>query len=128
MESQLYSMLKPIHLACALTTFCLFFLRGVWMIRGSARLRARWVRVLPHAVDALLLASAVGLMFLLRQFPGSHDWLTAKVLAVLLYIGLGLVAFRFARRAATRIAAWLGAQLTFFYIVLVAWQHRPLPL
>lgn len=37
-------------------------------------------------IDTVLLASAIGLTIQIRPYPGSEAWLTAKVLAVALYI------------------------------------------
>jgi uncharacterized membrane protein SirB2 len=54
-------------------------------------------------------------------------WLTTKVIALLLYIGLGFVALRYGRSKAVRLSAWIIAQLVFTYIVLVAISHNPWP-
>ena len=53
-----YALLKSIHLFCVVATFVLFWIRGWWMWSESPRRRARWVRLVPHVIDALLLASA----------------------------------------------------------------------
>ncbi len=109
------------------TSYTLFFVRGVWLLRDSHGLRRRWVRIVPHMVDTLLLASAIALALMLRQYPFDTGWLTVKVLALLLYIGLGLVAFRFARTRRMQCTAWLLAQAVFIYIVAVALTRNPLP-
>ena len=90
-------------------------------------MRQRWVKIVPHVVDTLLLASAIALAIIIRQYPFVDAWLTAKVAGLLLYIGLGFVALRFGKRRSTRLIAWLMAQAVFAYIVLVAIQHDPLP-
>src|SRR5262245_41397496 len=105
----------------------LFFVRGIWMARSSALLRQPWVRIVPHLVDTLLLASAVVLVVRLQQYPLIHGWLTAKVVGVLLYIALGLTALKLGRTRRLRIAAWFAAQAVFFYIVAVAMTHSPFP-
>ncbi len=128
MSADLYPLLKYVHVSCVVVTYLLFLLRGVWMVRDSALLRARWVRVVPHGVDTVLLASAIGLVMVIRQYPGIHGWLTAKIVAVLLYVLLGMAAFRFLQRRPARIAAWMAAQATFAYIVLVALVRDPFPL
>ena len=105
----------------------LFLLRGIWKLNGSPVMRSRWVRITPHLVDTLLLASAIALAFSIEQYPFVHAWLTAKVIALLLYIVLGSVALKYARSRKARIAAWLAAQVVFAYIVLVAISHQPVP-
>lgn len=121
-------MLKMIHVAAVATSYALFVLRGVWMMRGSSLLQARWVRIVPHVVDTVLLASAVALSILLAQYPFTSGWLTAKVLALVLYIVLGTIALKRGRTKRARVAAWLTAQLVFLYIVAVASTRDPLPL
>lgn len=120
-----YVALKHVHFACVVLSYAGFFVRGVWMIRDSAMLRRCWVRVVPHVVDTLLLASAVVLSIMLKQYPLVHPWLTAKVAGLLIYIGLGMVALRYGNTRRIRIGAWIMAQLTFGYIVAVAVTRNP---
>ncbi|MBU0593653.1 MAG: SirB2 family protein [Gammaproteobacteria bacterium] len=123
----LYLVLKYIHVSCVVLTINLFLLRGFWMLQGSARLQQRWVRILPHVIDATLLTSAILLALQIGQYPGVNGWLTAKVTALLLYIGLGTVAIKRGRSKRVRVAAWLGAILVFGYIVAVALTRVVLP-
>lgn len=123
-----YALIKLVHMSCAALSFGLFFLRGVWMLRAPHRLRLRWVRVLPHVIDTTLLLSALALAILSRQYPGVDAWLTAKVAALLVYIALGLLAFRFGRTRTTRSLAWVSALGVFMYIVAVARTRAVLPL
>lgn len=120
-----YGVLKWVHMSCALATYVLFVLRGIWRFGGSDRAGARWVRVAPHAIDTVLLLSALGMAWTLARFPAMHPFLLAKFLAVCGYIALGMVAFRFGRTPRIRLAAWVGAQAVFFYIVGVAITKSP---
>jgi uncharacterized membrane protein SirB2 len=122
-----YPILKMIHVACVVASYVLFFVRGVWMLLGSPWLQKRWVRIVQHMIDTGLLASAVAMVIAIRQYPFSADWLTAKLLALICYIALGMVSLRFARTRGMRLAAWLAAQAVFFYIVAVAVTRNPLP-
>jgi len=117
---------KYVHLAAVAASFALFSLRGVWMMLGSAQLGRRWVRVLPHVNDTVLLAAGIWLAFLLREAPGASGWLTAKIVALPVYIALGMLALRPRRTKAVRIAAWLAALAVFGYIVAVAMTRSPL--
>jgi uncharacterized membrane protein SirB2 len=118
--------LKIVHVSCVTASFSLFFLRGYWLLRGSPVMRQRWVKIAPHTVDSLLLASAIALAWQLGYSPANAPWLAAKICALLLYIGLGMLAFRFGQTWRTRFVAWLCAQAVFFYIVAVAITHNPL--
>lgn len=115
-----YILLKQVHVACAVLSYAGFFVRGVWMIRGSVLLERRWVKIVPHVNDTVLLASAIAIAAMSRQYPFVDGWLTAKVLALALYIGLGMLALKPSRARPQRIAAWVAAQLVFIYIVAVA--------
>lgn len=120
-------LLKLVHVGAAFLSYVLFFVRGIWMMMGSPLLRQRWVRIVPHVNDTLLLAAAIWLAILIHQYPGVHGWLTAKVAGLLVYIALGMFALRFGRTGPVRVAAWLAAQVVFVYIVAVALTRNPLP-
>lgn len=122
-----YALLKTLHVSCVATSYALFLLRGIWMLRESPLLRQRWSELTTHAVDTLLLASAIALAVTTGQYPFEQDWLTAKIFALLLYIVLGAIGLKRGRNRHTRIAAWLAAQAVFFYIVLVAISRSPTP-
>lgn len=122
-----FTVLKMIHVTTVALSYALFFVRGIWMINGSPRLNERWVRIVPHVNDTLLLAAAIWMTILIHQYPGTHAWLTAKVAGLLVYIGLGTLALKRGRTRRARIAAWLAAQAVFFYIVAVALARNPLP-
>ena len=122
-----YSLLKHVHLATIAITLTLFLLRGAWMMADSPRLRARWVRIVPHVNDTLLLISGFGLAITLGQYPLVDGWLTAKLFALIAYIVLGTVALKRGKTRRMRIAAWIAALLVLGYIVAVAVAHDPLP-
>lgn len=122
-----YLAIKQLHMGCAAVSFSLFLVRGAWMLQGSAMLQRRWVRVLPHLVDTVLLGSAIMLAFISSQYPFAQAWLGAKVVALLLYIVLGIIALKRGRTLRTRALAFGGAVLTFAYIVLVAVTRQVIP-
>jgi uncharacterized membrane protein SirB2 len=122
-----YTVVKAVHVSCVVISYLLFFTRGVWMINDSPLLRQRWVRILPHVNDTLLLAAAIALALMLKQYPLTDGWLTAKVTGLVAYILIGTVAMKPGRTRRVRIAAWIVAQVVFFYIVGVALTRNPLP-
>jgi uncharacterized membrane protein SirB2 len=97
------------------------------MLRDSSLLQQRWVKIAPHMVDTLLLASAIALAWQLGISPLSNPWLGAKIIALLFYIVIGAYALKRGRTKRIRLIAWLAAQLVFFYIVSVAVTHDPAP-
>ena len=122
-----YLALKNLHLATIAITLALFLLRGFWMMANSPRLQARWVRIVPHINDTVLLASGIGLAVLIQQYPLVHAWLTAKFFALIAYIVLGTIALKRGKTRGQRIAAWITALLVFGYMAAVAVAHDPLP-
>ncbi len=122
-----YSFVKIIHISCAVISITGFILRGVFMLNNSPLLKHPVSKILPHVVDSLLLVSALTMMFLSSQYPFVLDWLSAKVIALLVYIMLGMVAFRFGNTREIKILAWVLAILTFGYIIAVALSRSVLP-
>lgn len=122
-----YLALKHIHVACVGLSYTLFFVRGIWMMRGSGMVAVRWVRIVPHLVDTVLLGSAIWLAILIHQAPFVQSWLTAKVVGLVAYIVIGTVALRRGKSRRVRVWAWLLAQAVFFYIVAVALTKNPRP-
>lgn len=120
-----YALLKMIHVSSVILSYSLFLLRGVWLIQDSTNLRQRWIKILPHIIDTVLLTSAVFLAMTIQQNPLQDSWLTAKVAGLLLYIALGMVAMRFGKTRRTKIIAWVAAQCVFIYIALVAITKSP---
>lgn len=112
--------MKHIHITAVVLSYALFFLRGVWSLRASHIMRQRWVRIVPHVVDTVLLGSAITLAWQMNLSPLHAPWLLAKIIALVAYIGLGFVALDFARTYRNRLLFWLLAQGVFFYIMAVA--------
>jgi len=112
--------IKFIHVTCVLLSLAGFFIRGIWMLRDSTLLQQRWVKTTPHIVDTLLLVSAIILAVQFRFSPLEQPWLMVKIIALLVYIGAGMVALRFGRSKTVRLYAWLFGLATILYIMSVA--------
>ena len=123
-----YAVVKAIHLAAAALSFAGFFARGLASLAGAAWVQSRAARSVPHVVDTVLLASALVLAGMLRLTPFVTPGLMAKIGALVVYIGLGVVALRPRQRRWIRVATWLSALCVFGYIVLVAVTKSPLAL
>ena len=115
-----YIAIKHLHMTCAALSGSLFLLRGLWMLGESTMLQRRWVKLVPHMVDTLLLASALVMVIWSEQYPFVHPWLGAKVLALLVYIVLGVIALKRGKTKPVRVCAFIGALATFAYIGAVA--------
>ena len=125
----LYIGLKHLHTTVATLTVLLFVLRGGWMATGSSMLQRKWVKILPHVIDTTLLVTSFAVAWVGWRYPVVlHDWITAKILALVVYIVLGIIALKRGRTATIRTAAFLGALAVYGYIVLVALYKTPLPI
>ena len=72
-----YLAVKHLHMSCAAISVSFFILRFIWMRRGSSMLQQRWVRIMPHIVDTILLASALTLVVwsgASEAFPRENHW------------------------------------------------------
>jgi uncharacterized membrane protein SirB2 len=123
-----YLAVKLIHQGAVTLSIAGFLARGAGSLSGAAWVRSRTARTLPHLVDTVLLASAIALAWTLRLNPLETPWLAAKIVGLLVYIGLGMVALKPTRPRAVRAAAWLAALACFAQIVATALTKSPLGL
>ncbi len=120
-----YLVAHHLHVACVVISVLLFALRGALMIAGSTYQRAPVLRVLPHAVDTLLLTSALWLASILYMSPFRDAWLAAKVLGLVAYVVLGSLALRPGRSRPFRLTAFAAALATIGWIASVAVTKSP---
>ncbi len=122
-----YLLVKHAHLGFVLLSLGLFVFRLGLSVRQSAYLQRRWLRILPHVNDTLLLLCGLWLASQIRQYPFVNSpWLTAKLLALLLYIALGTLAIKRAPSPGLRLLFGLLALLVFAYMLAVAITKSPL--
>jgi uncharacterized membrane protein SirB2 len=115
-----YGVVKLVHQSAVALSFVGFLARGLGMLADSEWIRERVARTLPHIVDTILLLSGVTLAWQLRLSPTASPWLAAKLVGLVVYIGLGMIALRRGRTKRQRTVAWIAALVTFGYIVSVA--------
>lgn len=121
-----YLAVKHLHVTCVVLSGLGFALRGIWMLTDSPLLQARLARVVPHIVDTVLLGSAITLAVMSGQYPFVNNWLTAKLVGLVIYVFSGAMALRRAKTKRARIGFFVLAVLTFAYIVSVALTKNPL--
>lgn len=122
-----YAILRDLHIGTILATLILFLLRGFWMMTDSPRLKDRWVRVVPHVNDSLLLFAAIAMLFVAGLNPIDQPWLMAKIIGLLAYIGLGTIALKRGKTRSVRVKALIAALGVFAYIVAVAITKQVIP-
>ena len=128
MGGSTHSWLLTAHVVAVSLSVASFASRGALMFARSPLLGARLVRVLPHVIDTVLLGTAIALMVTTRQYPLEQSWLTAKLLALVGYIGFGTVAIRRGRTMTLRGAAFACALVCVAYAAATALHHDANPL
>jgi uncharacterized membrane protein SirB2 len=115
-----YLTVRAIHVATVCISIGLFAARGAMALGGVDWRRWRWLRIAPHLNDTLLLGAAITLAVKSSQYPLVQPWLTAKVVALFVYVALGSVALRRRVSVPARRAAFAAALASVGYIVGVA--------
>ena len=122
----MYLYLREVHIACVILSGVGFFLRGCGRLTGAPWVMQRWAKTVPHLVDTVLLSTAIALAIISQQYPFEQPWLTAKLIGLLIYIGCGMVAFRFSQSQRQTLLFFVLALCAYAYIVSVALTRNPL--
>lgn len=121
-----YAALRQAHIGFVTASGTLFALRALAGLAGARWPLSRPARVASWVVDTGLLVAGALLWTALRIDPLVQTWLGVKLLALLVYIGLGTMALRRARGTGSRLAWTLAALGCFGFMVSVALTHDPL--
>ncbi len=122
-----YPWIKLIHISMVTITTCFFIVRFFWMIKYPELLQRTWVKKFPPIIDTTLLVSGITMAVLSHQYPLQQPWLTAKVVALVAYIVLGMVALKLGSTLRIRIIAGIFALASVSYIISAALSRSPFP-
>lgn len=120
-----YFLIKTLHIGCVVLSISLFTLRLGLQLGGVDWRHWRWLRLAPHGIDTVLLGAAIWLASQLHQYPFHDGWLTAKLLALVVYVCLGRLALRVGVSRRANLGWGVAALVTVAYIVGVALTHSP---
>ncbi|MCU7939595.1 MAG: SirB2 family protein [gamma proteobacterium symbiont of Bathyaustriella thionipta] len=120
-----YELVKYTHVTAITLSISGFILRVVLKLNNSPYQTKYWFKKLPHKVDIVLLASALTMVYILGVNPLTTYWIAEKIIGLLIYIMLGMVALRWGKTRNTQIIAAGLAVLVFSYIVYVAHYKTP---
>ena len=99
-----YLNLKYLHMALVLLSVLLFNGRFLLRMSKPQDTLPKWLKILPHVNDTLLLGSGLVLVWLSGWVPfGNASWLGWKLVLLVVYVGLGHKAMK----AIPQIQAWL---------------------
>lgn len=120
-----YPLLKHLHMLLALISLLLFLYRWRLALAQSPTLQRKWLKILPHVNDTLLLVAGVWLALLLHFSPGAQPWLLAKLIALVGYVGSGGMALK-GRSTGMRLLFGVIALALFAYMAGAAVTKSPL--
>ena len=121
-----YAIVKFIHVTAISLSIVGFITRVILKLKKAPSQDRYWIKKLPHNVDTLLLASALTMVYLLGVNPFTTYWIAEKIIGLLVYIMLGMVALRWGKNNAVRLTAAIMAVMVFSYIVYVAHYKAPM--
>ncbi|MBB5016405.1 SirB2 family protein [Rehaibacterium terrae] len=121
-----YLQIKHAHIGLVLLSGGLFALRGTAALAGMRWPLAAPVRYLSYTIDTALLTAALMLLVVLRLNPFATGWLVVKLLLLVAYIVLGVLALKRARTRAGRALCLAVALAAFGFMYSVARAHHPL--
>ena len=111
-------MIKFFHLIFILLSISSFVGRVYLAEKRPEMLEQKWIKIGPHIINSLLLLTGFALVFQGSWLSGEYGWIVAKLIALLGYVGLGIVAIK--RQGELRWKAFAGAIACFVYIITVA--------
>jgi uncharacterized membrane protein SirB2 len=117
-------MLKHIHLLFVALLVVSFVGRVVIAEFRPAALSQKWLRIVPHVLDTLLLLSGIALVFQGNWLAADYGWIVAKILVLSVFIGFGMLAMR--KVGKVRLLAFAGALICLLYITEVAISKQAL--
>jgi uncharacterized membrane protein SirB2 len=97
------------HMLMAMLTIAVFVLQGILALAAPGVLRHKAMRIIPHVIYTLLLVTALTLLVVHGWNPFAFGWITMKIILLIAFIGLGIIAFRPNFPPATRAACWVVA-------------------
>lgn len=121
----MYLALKHSHMLFVVLSVSLLLFRFVLVARQSPLMQQTWLKIVPHVVDTCLLATAVGLMVTIQQYPFSSPWLTEKLMGVVCYILLGAMALK-GRTPTMRLMSLVGALAWLAMVAKMAIMKTPM--
>ena len=123
--ASLFLPIKAAHILLAITSGSLFAGRGLGVLLGARMPTARWVKRLSIGIDTALLVAALLLLSVLHLNPFTTPWLATKLLLLVAYIVLGVLALGRARSTRGRLLAYVAALLCFVMMFSIAQMRDP---
>lgn len=125
----MYLMFKHLHATLAMLSLIFLLLRVFIAWGDAAKLDKKWLKITPHVVDGLFVASIVGVLVVTTAHPFTSGFHTEKFIGFLAYIAFSVLTVLALRgRFSIKLKAPLAAMaiLTWFWMVKVAMLKQPI--
>lgn len=116
-----------LHISLISLSLFLFVWRGIHMWREIPIQSHMWKRKIPDTIDTLLLISGISLAYILGFAPWHDTWLLIKLIGLIVYMLLGILALRKAEKLWLKRTYFILALLVATYVIAVAHSKLILP-
>jgi len=117
----MYMALKHSHIGFVYLSLILFIVRFGLANYRPALNSNKALNIATHGINALLLVTAASLCVMLDQYPFEAAWVTAKLLGLIAYVVLGVIAIK-----KVNVKAFVAALVVFCYLFGAAKAHSAL--
>lgn len=107
-----------LHITFIFISLLSFIVRVALATMQSTLLTTKFFKISPHIIDTILLLTGISLVIQGSWLGGEYSWIIAKIMLLLVYIGLGVMVMR-----STGIQRWLAfvaALSCYGYIIAIA--------
>lgn len=113
---EIYPKLKASHAGFAMLTIMVFTVRGLGVLAGMQWPMHKALRVGSMIIDTLLLATALALLAALQFNMLTQPWLQLKLVLLVAYVVLGVLALKRAPTRSGKALAFVAALLCFAHM------------
>lgn len=106
------------HIIFVALSLASFILRVLLLPLKPSLLKTQFFKITPHIIDTVLLFSGLSLVIQNQWMEGDFRWIIAKFIALLIYIGFGVMVMRMT--GLKRWLAFIGALSFYGYIIAIA--------
>ncbi|MGX5914427.1 SirB2 family protein [Aliidiomarina sp. Khilg15.8] len=124
----MFSAFKHIHTLIALLSVIFLILRFAYGMRGAANLNKKWLKIVPHVIDLLLILSIIGMLTSVGTSVFPSAFLSEKLTMFVLYIIFSVVMVLSLRGRLSknlRIPAFVLALISWLWLIKVAFSKMP---
>ncbi len=117
----MYLTLKNAHIVFITLSILLFNYR--FLLKRLNKTIPKIIKIIPHINDTFLLVSGISMAYIVGFNPLEQPWLMAKIIALFLYIGFGMVALK--KTGLQSVMGYILATLMLIFMIFTAINKAP---